>query len=165
MIAYLGLGSNLGDRFRNLAEAVRRLSLTGTILITAVSSVYETDPVGDIDQPNYLNAALEIETPLSPKELLDVCLRIEKEMGRVRSGRWESRIIDIDVLFCGDEVISTKDLIVPHPLLHDRAFVLMPLAEIAPGLMHPMMNASIEELLEETDASGVRKMENMVLSV
>ena len=163
MKAYLGLGSNLGDRFANLAGAVSRLRKAKGVLVGRISPVYETDPVGDPDQPKYLNAAVEVETELEPKNLLKLCLAIEREMGRVRREMWESRVIDIDVLLCGDEVVSTKDLIVPHPLFHEREFVLRPLSDIAPHIVHPVLDENIAELLAFVPESGVRKMEGMRL--
>jgi 2-amino-4-hydroxy-6-hydroxymethyldihydropteridine diphosphokinase len=165
MKAYLGLGSNMGNRFRNLSDAVNHLVRKNGICITHVSPVYETDPVGNTDQPKYLNAVLEIDTELEPLDLLETCLEVEAEMGRVRTRRWESRSIDIDVLLCGEELISTEELIVPHPLLHEREFVLRPLADIAPDLVHPVLDESIAELLSHVEESGVRKVEDLVLTV
>jgi 2-amino-4-hydroxy-6-hydroxymethyldihydropteridine diphosphokinase len=165
MKAYLGLGSNLGNRFRNLSDAVNHLVRKNGIRIAHVSPVYETDPVGNTDQPKYLNAVLEIDTVLEPMNLLKTCLEVEAEMGRIRTRRWESRSIDIDVLLCGEELISTEELIVPHPLLHEREFVLRPLADIAPDLVHPVLDESIAELLCQVEESGVRKMEDLVLTV
>lgn len=163
MKAYLGLGSNLGDRFRNLSEAVKHLGQVSGIRITRASHVYETDPVGYPDQPPYLNAVLEVETLLEPVNLLRACLAVEQGMGRVRSKRWESRIIDIDLLIYESEVISTMELMVPHPLLHEREFVLRPLADIAPGIMHPVLEETIAELLCRVEESGVRIVEELVL--
>jgi 2-amino-4-hydroxy-6-hydroxymethyldihydropteridine diphosphokinase len=165
MKAYLGLGSNLGDRFWNLSDAVKHLGGVNAIRLMAVSPVYETDPVGDPDQPKFLNAVLEIDTEFDPMNLLKTCLEIEREMGRVRTRQWESRIIDIDVLLCDDEVISTKELIVPHPFLHEREFVLRPLADIAPDLVHPVFDETIAELLCLVEETGVRKVEDLVLTV
>lgn len=163
MNAYLGLGSNLGDRFRNISEAIRRLAGREDIVVKDASSVYETEPVGDPSQPKYLNAAIRVETKLEAKKLLKVCLAVEREMGRVRHERWESRIIDIDLLFYGSEVLSTRELTLPHPLLHEREFVLRPLADIAPELVHPMLDESIGQLLEEVELSGVDRIDGLTL--
>ncbi len=126
---YLGLGSNLGDRLANLAAAVR--ALDGRDVRTLRSSrVYETDPVGGPPQPEYLNAVIEVETTLEPAELLRVCVDVEDELGRERGERWGSRTIDIDLLAYGDREIDEPELTVPHPRMHERAFVLVPLLEL-----------------------------------
>ena len=166
MNAYLGLGSNLGDRFRNLSEAVLRLNKVDGIEVQKISSVYETDPVGDSLQPKYLNAAIQVETALDARDLLKACMAVERDMGRVRHERWESRVIDIDVLFYDDAVMGSKELTLPHPLLHEREFVLRPLADIAPDLVHPMLEKSVAQLLEEVEISeGVERMDDLSLSV
>ncbi len=163
MICYLGLGSNLCERFDNLLSAVKKLDGTAGIKVVRVSKVYETEPVGDPEQPKYLNAAVGVETDLEPKALLKKCLAIEREMGRVRKERWESRLIDIDVLLCGEYVLSTMELIVPHPLLHEREFVLKPLADIAPDSVHPILDETVSELLDHVDKTCIRKMEDLDL--
>jgi 2-amino-4-hydroxy-6-hydroxymethyldihydropteridine diphosphokinase len=127
--AYLGLGSNLGDRLANLQHAVHRLGRAEGVRVLRSSRVYETDPVGP-PQPDYLNAVVEVETDLSARELLRTCLGVEVELGRVRDERWGPRTIDIDVLSYGDERVDEPDLVVPHPRMHERAFVLVPLAEL-----------------------------------
>jgi len=146
--AYLGLGSNLGDRESNLKSAVEMLRVSGGILAVRASSFYETEPVGYVDQPGFLNAAAEVETTLSPEELLRLCHDIEDRLGRVRTIRWGPRTIDLDILLYGDRVIDTEDLTVPHPLMHEREFVLRPLSEIAPGLPHPRLGKTVGELLD-----------------
>jgi len=163
MNAYLGLGSNLGDRFANLQEAINRIGKSFGIRIAAVSPVYETLPVGGPEQPDYLNAVAEVETSLEAQELLNTCLSIEHELGRMRKERWSARTIDIDLLLFGEEHIRTDRLTVPHPRMHERAFVLCPLADIAPQALHPLMNLSTEQLLCSLDMSGVKKVENCVL--
>ncbi len=163
--AYLGLGSNLGDRFKNLSEAIQRLNTVEGIVVREASSVYETDPVGDSSQPKYLNAVIRVETTLEAKKLLKACMTVERGMGRVRHAQWESRVIDIDMLFYDEEVMSTKELTLPHPLLHEREFVLRPLADIAPDLVHPMLDESIAQLLEEVELGGVERMDDLTLSV
>jgi len=142
--AYLCLGSNLGDRERNLAQALSLLS--EKVEMGKVSSVYETEPVGYEEQPLFLNMACRITTRLSPRQLMRLIIAIETNMGRVRSFRNAARIIDIDILFYDDEVVKTRHLTIPHSRLAERAFVLTPLDEIAPGLVHPELDKSIAEL-------------------
>jgi 2-amino-4-hydroxy-6-hydroxymethyldihydropteridine diphosphokinase len=127
--AYLGLGSNLGDRLENLRRALDLLEERGVRTLRN-SRVYETDPVGGPEQPDYLNAVAEVEAPGSARELLAACLEVETDMGRVREERWGPRIIDIDVLTFGDQTIDEPDLQVPHPRMHERGFVLIPLLEL-----------------------------------
>jgi len=126
---YLGLGSNLGDRLANLGRAVRELEERGVRALRS-SRVYETDPVGGPPQPEYLNAVVEVGTELEPRELLAVCLEVEAEMGRVRGERWGPRVIDIDLLTYGGIDMDEPELTVPHPRMHERAFVLVPLLEL-----------------------------------
>ena len=142
--AYLCLGSNLGDRERNLARALELLS--EKVQIGKVSSVYETEPVGYEEQPLFLNMVCRISTRLSARQLMRLIVAVETNMGRVRSFRNAPRSIDIDILFYDDAVVKTRHLTVPHPRLAERAFVLTPLDEIAPDLVHPEMNKSIAEL-------------------
>ena len=127
--AYLGLGSNLGDRLGNLRRAVDLLDGRGVRVLRS-SRVYETDPVGGPDQPDYLNAVVEVEASGSARDLLEACRAVEDELGRVRGERWGPRIIDVDVLTFGDQTIDEPDLQVPHPRMHERAFVLIPLLEL-----------------------------------
>jgi 2-amino-4-hydroxy-6-hydroxymethyldihydropteridine diphosphokinase len=155
MRAYLGLGSNLGDRQGNIDEAIRRLEATEGIAVTRRSSTLDTAPVGGPEQPRYLNAACEVETALSPHELLRAALRIERQMGRRRTVRWGPRIIDIDILLFGELIIEDADLVVPHPRLAERGFVLAPLAEIAPKLRHPATGEAIEAMFQ-----AIRKTSN-----
>jgi len=131
-IACLGLGSNLGDRLANLQLAVDGLGETDGVSVLAVSAVYETAPVGGPPQPPYLNAAVAIETNLAARDLLAVAHRLEDAAGRVRTERWGPRTLDVDVLIVGGEEVDTPDLVVPHPRMHERAFVLAPLADLAP---------------------------------
>ena len=147
MRAYLGLGANLGDRRRNIAEAVRRLEATPGIRVVRTSPLVETKPVGGPAQPDYLNAACEVDTTLSPRELLDAALAVERAIGRRRSVRWGPRVIDIDILLCDDLVVDAPDLRVPHPRMHERRFVLEPLDRIAPGARHPELGKTVRELL------------------
>ncbi len=134
--AYIGLGSNLGDREATIRDAVDRLGRHVTIV--AVSTLRETDPVGFLDQPRFLNGVAAVETDLAPRQLLDVLLAVEGELGRTRAGpRFGPRTIDLDLLVHGHEVVDEPALTVPHPRLHERRFVLEPLAEIAPQLEIP----------------------------
>ncbi len=134
-LAYLGIGSNLGDRWAHLERAVELLAELGSIV--AVSSVYESEPVGPPGQDNYLNAVVALETPMSAAELLEGCLAVEKAEGRVRSVRWGPRTLDVDILLFGEEVIEEDWLKVPHPRMAERPFVTGPLLEIAPGVCDP----------------------------
>ncbi len=146
--AYVGLGSNLGDREDTLRRA---LELLGTrVEIDSVSSFRETDPVGVLDQPRFVNAAARVETTLSPRELLDVLLAVERELGRERRERWGPRTIDLDLLLYGDEQLEEPGLTLPHPRLHERRFVLEPLAELNPGLVVPGLGR-VDELLSKLD--------------
>ncbi len=144
---YLLLGSNLGDREELLNTAREQIEKwIGTIVKTSL--IYETEAWGIEDQPEFLNQALEIETELKPIEVLDKIGIIEKEMGRRRYQKWGTRIIDIDILYFDDEVIETEELIIPHPENPNRKFVLVPMVEIAPDLVHPTLSLSQEELLD-----------------
>jgi 2-amino-4-hydroxy-6-hydroxymethyldihydropteridine diphosphokinase len=144
-ITYLSLGSNVGDREKNLREAIARLGEFGRV--RQVSSIYETEPVEFQEQAWFLNCVAELETSLSAVELLDGVLCIEKAMGRERVVKKGPRNIDIDILLFGDEVIQSRALTVPHPAMHERRFVLEPLVEIAEGVKHPRLGKSARELL------------------
>jgi 2-amino-4-hydroxy-6-hydroxymethyldihydropteridine diphosphokinase len=136
--AYVGLGANLGDRERTLREAVEALGAEKGIEVVSVSTLRDTEPVGVGEQPRFLNGAVELETTLTARELLDRLLAVEQRFGRVRiSGEHGPRTLDLDLLLYGDEVIDEPGLTVPHPRLHERRFVLEPLAELAPGLIVP----------------------------
>lgn len=157
---WLGLGSNLGDREANLREALQLLSRK--VAIEQVSSIYETEPIGYQEQPWFLNLACRGLTQLKPSELLSFVKEIEKQLGREPSFPNAPRPIDIDILFYGEQIINSKDLIIPHPRLSERAFVLIPLAEISPGLIHPVFQRSISELLAALSGSqSVRKWKDV----
>jgi 2-amino-4-hydroxy-6-hydroxymethyldihydropteridine diphosphokinase len=146
-VAYLGLGSNQGDRAANLWEATRQLGELHSCAIEQVSRLYETAPVGPQDQPWYLNAALRIETGLSPHELLQAAQGIERSMGRIHGERWGPRIIDIDVLLFGEMRIASAELTIPHPELWKRRFALVPLADVATsGPLADDIRRRLEEL-------------------
>jgi 2-amino-4-hydroxy-6-hydroxymethyldihydropteridine diphosphokinase len=133
--AYVALGSNLGDRAAHLQHAVDGLAATEGITVVAVSRVYETDPVGGPEQDNYLNAVVALETDLSPRALLSVGQALEAAAARVRGERWGPRTLDVDVLLVGDLRVSEPDLVIPHPRMYERRFVLVPLADVAPDLV------------------------------
>jgi 2-amino-4-hydroxy-6-hydroxymethyldihydropteridine diphosphokinase len=154
--AYLGLGSNLGDRRQHLAEAVRRLHAVPALQVGKVSSVYESSPVGVTAQPDFLNLVVQVTTKHAPQELLAECLRLETDLGRERRERWGPRTIDIDLLLYGDTRINDESLTVPHPRMRERSFVLAPLAEIAPGLK--LDGKMIGELAIALGEAGLRKL-------
>ncbi len=157
MTVYLGLGSNLGDRQENLDRALDYLSQR--LRLGKVSPVYDTEPLGDTDQPHFLNMVCQVFTYLEPVALLTLAKGIEKKLGRTgKTGA--PRPIDIDILLFGEQVIDTPDLVIPHPKMTDRAFALIPLAEIAPDLVHPVSGKTIKELLQDmTEKQGVLKLE------
>lgn len=136
-LAYIGLGANLGDREATVRRAIARLSENDDVEVVAVSTLRETDPVGVVDQPRFLNGVVAAETTLEPRDLLATLLAIESDLGRVRGERWGPRILDLDLLVYGDLVVDEPGLTVPHPRLHDRRFVLEPLAELDPELRIP----------------------------
>lgn len=144
---YLCLGGNLGDRAANLLRAIELISeKVGEV--AQKSGVYETASWGTSNEPNYLNQVIKVYTNLLPIDLLNTCLAIEAEIGRTRNIKWENRLIDIDILFYGNEVISGKDLTVPHPYIQERKFVLVPLNEIAASFEHPVLKHSVQHLLD-----------------
>lgn len=153
---YLSLGSNLGDREKNIAQALELL--TPKVSIDRTSSLYETEPVGHLEQPRFLNAVCRATTRLTPWELLDLVKGIEEALGRLPSFPNAPRPIDIDIIFYADQVINSPRLTIPHPRLEERAFVLIPLAEIAPDLVHPASRRKVRELVKEVrELEGVRK--------
>ena len=158
--AFLSIGSNQGDRFDHLEKARKGISeFIGDI--TKTSSVYETAAWGFKNQADFLNRVFEVSTELKPLEIMEFIERIETELGRVRYKKWGMRKIDIDILFYNDAIIMTDHLKIPHPLLQDRKFVLVPLNEIGPELIHPVLNKSVRKLLELCkDELGVRKMKS-----
>jgi len=145
---FLSLGSNLNDRIAYLEKAIKELKADEFVKVVAISSVYETEPVGYFDQPFFLNIIVEIETDYSPGELLVKCKDIEKLIGRIQRGRWMEREIDLDIIFYNDQIIETEDLNIPHKELYNRKFVLAPLYEIAPKFQCPNTMLRVHELLD-----------------
>jgi 2-amino-4-hydroxy-6-hydroxymethyldihydropteridine diphosphokinase len=150
----LGLGSNLGDRLANLRRALD--ALPPEVRVLAESHVYETPPWGYVDQPAFLNMAAKAETELAPRALLERVKRAEVDLGREASFRYGPRRIDIDILFYDDLILNEDQLVIPHPHLHERAFVLVPLADVARTFAHPGLGRTVEQLLAGVDASGIR---------
>lgn len=145
--AYLGLGSNIGDRAHQLQQAIRIIDQYQYIDVTSISPIYETEPVGYTDQPQFLNLCIEIETTLNPQELLKRCLETEEALHRVRKIRWGPRTLDVDILLYGNEIIEEDNLIIPHPKMTERAFVLIPLNDIASKHIEPRSQKLIENLV------------------
>jgi 2-amino-4-hydroxy-6-hydroxymethyldihydropteridine diphosphokinase len=146
---FLGLGSNIGDRPANIERACRLLSTVEGVRLVRISSLVETKPVGYEDQPDFINAVMEIETALAPRGLLTAIKEIERRMGRTPTVRFGPRIIDIDILLFGQRVIDEPNLTIPHPRMHERRFVLEPLAEIAPDVVNPVTGKRAVEILNE----------------
>jgi 2-amino-4-hydroxy-6-hydroxymethyldihydropteridine diphosphokinase len=153
---FIALGTNLGDRQANLQTA--RESLVPEIMIQNCSSVYETPPWGYEHQPSFLNQVLEVQTALEPLPLLAALKAIEAQMGRLKTFRFGPRLIDLDILFYGQRVLDSEHLTIPHPRLGERAFVLVPLNEIAPDFVHPTFNQTITALLQKVDTEGVERL-------
>ncbi len=156
-VAYIGIGSNLGDRVAYLSAAIKAIKHLGDLI--AISSVYESDPQGvDEDQPLYLNMVISIRTSLNPTVLLAKLLEIERANGRVRRRVNESRTLDLDVLMVDAKVLEVPDLNVPHPRMHERGFVMIPLAEMAPNAIHPILNAKASDIAADLTDQGLRRL-------
>lgn len=156
-LAYVGLGTNLGDRDANLAEALNLLA-SDCVIVKRVSSTYETAPRDYFDQPHFLNQVVEIETDLFPRQLLDRGKMVERRMGRVKTIEKGPRLIDVDILLYGNALVSLPGLEIPHPSIAQRQFVLAPLAELAPELRHPVLRKTIRQLLASVEDQGVRRL-------
>jgi len=160
---FICLGSNVGDRLLYLQKALKLLNAVPALHLAACSSVYETEPVGNIDQPIFLNAVVEFLSDAPPQELLQTAKEIEKQLGRTKTERWGPREIDIDVLYYGDVVVKDADLCLPHPEAANRRFVLIPLKEIAAAFVDPLHKRTIDELLRCCpDTSAVRRSSILV---
>ena len=153
---FLALGTNLGDREGNLSLA--RQALEPQVKIIHESPIYITPPWGYVDQPDFLNQVLEVRTDLEPLPLLHYLKRIEEDLGRLKTFRNGPRLIDLDILFFGQRVLAREDLWIPHPRLQERAFVLVPLRDIAPYFIHPLLNTTVEAMLGNLDTEGVRPL-------
>ena len=150
-VAYIGFGSNIGDRLKHIQNAIHALSKTEGITLLKISSVYKTDPIGYEAQGEFLNGVIAIQTNLSPLSLLHTLKDIEITAGRQHRIRWGPREIDLDILIYGDVCVQTERLVIPHPEMHLRGFVLVPLVEIAPNLVHPVFQESIQTLLDRLE--------------
>ena len=145
--AFIGAGANLGEPVHQIRLAQDALQKSPGVEFLGASSLYRTQPMGPVEQSPFINAVFALEPEIGPHDLLSLLLEIEQNMGRVRKERWGPRVIDLDLLFFGEEIIKGPGLEVPHPRLHERRFVLAPLAEIAPGFVHPVLQKSVSELL------------------
>ncbi len=154
MLSYIAIGSNLGNTFENCRRAIAAITAEEKNRLVRCSSFYKTEPVGKKDQDWFLNGVLAVETALLPRELLDFLLAIEGALGRERRERWGPRVIDLDILFYGKQVISEPGLEIPHPRVQERRFVLVPLHEIAPGLIHPRLRKTVADILANLKEGG-----------
>jgi 2-amino-4-hydroxy-6-hydroxymethyldihydropteridine diphosphokinase len=157
MRVFLSIGSNLSNRKKNMENAL--IEISKIVKILEVSSLYETEPIGEKEQPDFLNAVLEIDTELEPYQLINLLKGIESSLGRKKKEKWDPREIDIDILFYGNEIIETKNLKIPHPEIEKRKFVLVPLSEINSNFIHPKRNKTVEELLMKLN--GGEKVEKI----
>ena len=152
--AFIGAGANLGEPVRQIRQALDELEKSPGVKFLGVSSLYRTQPMGPIAQPPFVNAVFSLEYGMSPQDLLALLLSVEEKMGRIRRERWGPRVIDLDLLFFDEAIISEQGLEVPHPRLHERRFVLTPLVEIAPDVVHPILKKSAFDLLAALPAEG-----------
>ncbi|MDC3417905.1 2-amino-4-hydroxy-6-hydroxymethyldihydropteridine diphosphokinase [Aquibacillus salsiterrae] len=161
---YIALGSNILPRYTYLQKATLLLSKNNQITIEKQSSIYETEPVGYMEQSNFLNMVVEISTSLKPTELLDYCQKIEIELGRKREIKWGPRTIDLDILLYNQETIQTEQLTVPHPRMHERAFVLVPLCDLNPEFKIPLVNKAVIDVLDEVPQQQIEGVVKWVRS-
>lgn len=156
---YIALGSNMGDRLGYLGKAILYLIQHPQIEMTAVSSIYETEPVGYLDQEFFYNMVVEIRTSLQAHEVMQLCLEIEQQLGRVRTILNGPRTVDLDLIYYDDYIVEDELLTLPHPRLHDRSFVLVPLVELAPKFVHPILKLTNDELLSNISTKGIHKLD------
>ncbi|HUU41640.1 MAG TPA: 2-amino-4-hydroxy-6-hydroxymethyldihydropteridine diphosphokinase [Desulfatiglandales bacterium] len=159
VIAYIGIGSNLGDKLSNCRHSIDRIGQLPECSVTARSSLFKTEPEGVSEQDWYANCVVEVSTMQNPSQILTGLMNIESNMGRVRKKRWEARIIDLDILLFGQKIIKSHHLLIPHPLLHKRRFVLEPLVQLAPDLMHPVLKVTMKQLLNRLPVPIERNVE------
>lgn len=158
-IVFIGLGSNTGDKIENIKKAIEELGKVPENKVVDVSTLYRTEPVGGVDQDWFVNAVAELETTLSPRELLNTLLDVERGLGRVRNVKWGPRTIDLDILLYDDLIMDEEGLSIPHPLLQERGFVLVPMAEIAPKVIHPRLKKDMSEIMKSIhDNKKIEKM-------
>ena len=160
--AFLGLGSNLGDKLAFIKKAIKDILLNENIKLIKISSIYKTPPIGYEEQDVFLNAVLKISTKFTPFELLKFLQTIERELGRKRFIKWGPRTIDIDILFYNNWIIDKNNLQIPHPLMHERAFVLIPFNEIDGDFIHPVLNKSVTSLLNSLNLNDIKDIEMVV---
>ncbi len=151
VIAYLGIGSNLGDPVQQCRDALREISSLKNVQVLRRSSLYRTQPVGSVSQDWFVNGVLEVRTTFTTQQLLKALQWVEQTLGRVRTEKWGPRAIDIDILLFGQEIVETGDLVIPHPEMHKRGFVLVPINEIAPYVIHPRYGVSMKGLLDRLE--------------
>ena len=161
---FAGIGGNVGDIAHTLSAAVARIERESSVRVLASSPVYRNPPVGPQDQPDYLNAVIELEVLLSPQDLLSLFLAVEMEFGRVRAIRWGSRTLDLDILTYGDRIIDEPGLTIPHPHMHERPFVLVPLADLNPHAVHPVLNQSYCDMAEHVGREGLDRVDVSLFS-
>jgi 2-amino-4-hydroxy-6-hydroxymethyldihydropteridine diphosphokinase len=152
--AYIGVGSNLGDKFQHCQEAISKIGDIPSCCVKGQSSFFKTEPVGVEDQDWFVNAVVSVSVGIPAQDLMQNLLAIETGMGRKREKKWDARPIDLDILLYGSEILKEENLIVPHPLMHERRFVLAPLVELAPHLKHPVTGETMKKLLDKLPASG-----------
>ena len=152
--AFIGAGANLGEPVRQIRQALDELEKSPGVRLLGASSFYRTQPVGPVEQPPFINAVFALECGMNPHELLALLLSVEEKMGRIRRERWGPRVIDLDLLFFDEAIISEQGLEVPHPRLHERRFVLTPLVEIAPDIIHPVIKKTVFDVLAALPAEG-----------